>query len=81
MYQDEYCQRAELYCEIFELGQCDVALSRANAVLYGQAKTNFSCIDEGEPSGAATSTVQMTNQNDDSDNGTVLNDSNLVGNK
>ena len=38
---DESCDRKELYCKIFVLGQCDVALTRADKVLYGVTTSNF----------------------------------------
>ena len=44
--KNKSCHRKELYCKIFTLGQCDVALTRANKVLYGLTTTNFSCSTE-----------------------------------
>ena len=53
--QDPSCERKELYCEIFELGQCEVALTQANSILYGIETFNSSCFIE--PTDSTNTTI------------------------
>ena len=46
--QDDSCERKDLYCKIFVLGQCDLALTNANFVLHGVERSKFSCPNDGK---------------------------------
>ena len=69
---DDSCNRKELYCKIFALGQCDVALARADKVLFGLTTTNFSCSEERNESNLTQEASKASTN--EGDNGTVVND-------
>ena len=83
MIQDESCDKKELYCKIFDLGQCDVALLRANAVLYGKNKAHLNCINDEHDLLPTTNTNSQLNcsLNNDSESLISQNKAGKIGNE
>ena len=72
--KDNSCHRKDIYCKVFTLGQCDVALNRARQELLGLPAVNFTCSSEENDSNAKL--MQKVNENsiNDAENGTERNE-------
>ena len=72
--KDDSCHRKEIYCKIFTLGQCDVALNRARNVLFGLPTANFTCSIDKNDSKAKLMQKASKNSINDAVSGTKRNE-------